>query len=113
MESKSSKILIRTGFNLLIRLLEIGLGIILIFPALRGVLFLTGIIQYNPDNNYDYEQNFLIYLDMLGKTWTGDVEFGPGFVSEIPIFFGLMAIAGAYLIKGGFTNFKINSNDLT
>lgn len=35
----------------------------------------------------------------LSANWSGDITEGGGHSSSVPFYFGLMAIAGAYLIK--------------
>jgi hypothetical protein len=70
------------------------IGYILITPALISVFvfFLDAMDTINfPFNN-------------LHIYWTGHIEYGDGngaagFTSSLPTYFGLMGIAGAYLIK--------------
>ena len=69
------------------------LGFILLIPPLISVaLFL-----------FELFKNFLmmrVHEGMLGNVWSGFVASGgAGFTSALPFYFGLMAIAGAYLIK--------------
>ena len=67
------------------------IGYILLSPALVSVLifFINVITGEN-------------YLSKLKYVWTGSVQYdrgGGGYTSALPFYFGLMAIAGAYLIK--------------
>jgi hypothetical protein len=71
------------------------IGYILLSPALVSVLifFINVITGEN-------------YLSKLKYVWTGSIKIdfehgggGGGFTSALPFYFGLMAIAGAYLIK--------------
>ncbi|OYQ35081.1 hypothetical protein CHU92_11240 [Flavobacterium cyanobacteriorum] len=73
------------------------LGYILISPALLSIalLFLNLISE-----DLDLTTN-------LGANWIGGAYYsgdsGAGFTSSLPLYFGLMAIAGAILIKGDKT----------
>lgn len=40
-----------------------------------------------------------LFKSLKYSIWTGDFSDGGGFMSALPVYFGLMAIAGAYLIK--------------
>jgi hypothetical protein len=67
------------------------IGYILLSPALLSVvLFFAQLFLWDR-----LLQKFLFTI------WTGDYvgEQGGGFTSALPFYFGLMAIAGAYLIK--------------
>lgn len=77
--------------------LERIIGIIFIIPPILGVLFfiLNVFISYVGD---------LPELDNLSKNWTGSYGYsrdggGGGYTSAAPIYLGLMAIAGAMLLK--------------
>jgi hypothetical protein len=70
--------------------------IILIPPLISVVLFVMELIEV--DNG--------ILNTFRFTSWTGDyflnqvqTEGGGGYTSALPFYFGLMAIAGAYLIK--------------
>ena len=67
------------------------IGYILITPALISVLlFIIQLIT---------EASTLSTMEK-GAGWTGDMNGdGGGYTSALPFYFGLMAIAGAYLIK--------------
>lgn len=76
--------------------LERLLGIILLIPPLIGVLLFT--INIFIKNAGDIPK-----LNNLSTYWTGGYSFntgGAGFTSSAPIYLGLMAIAGALLLKG-------------
>lgn len=77
--------------------LERVLGIILLIPPVIGVLlFLLNLM----DNNI----GDIPKMSNLSGHWTGDIGFGNdgggGYTSAAPIYLGLMAIAGAFLLKG-------------
>jgi phosphoglycerol transferase MdoB-like AlkP superfamily enzyme len=64
------------------------IGYILLSPALISVILF--IIQLRTDTDaFDME---------TGDLWTG-YGYGYGYTSALPFYFGLMALAGAYLIK--------------
>jgi hypothetical protein len=76
------------------------IGYILLSPALISVLLFTIQLLTKTD----------VLTNMaVGDVWTGDgygereygenSGFGYGYTSALPFYFGLMAIAGAYLIK--------------
>ncbi len=69
--------------------LELWLGIILLTPALISVLlFLAQLFDIDTLNNFNF------------SNWVGNFSGeGGGFTSALPIYFGLMAIAGSLLIS--------------
>lgn len=81
------------------RIIEIIAGFILLIPPLLSVfLFLINVYDLNPGSISKLE-------GIESLTWTGDYYVdndggGAGYQSPIPIYLGLMAIGGAYLIKG-------------
>nr|WP_315158244.1 hypothetical protein [uncultured Flavobacterium sp.] len=75
------------------------IGYILIFPPVLSVLLFTVNLLFSNCGN-------LFSMYNLSSNWTGYVGFsnngdggGGGYMSATPVYFGLMAIAGAYLIK--------------
>jgi hypothetical protein len=65
--------------------------ILLVPPSLSVILFLAQLFSDDKKLN-----------KFLFSIWTGDYTGNPGgggFTSALPFYFGLMAIAGAYLIK--------------
>lgn len=70
------------------------LGIILLIPPTIGViLFLLNLVSNDVGN--------IPSLRNLSNNWTGDYDSdGGGYTSSAPIYLGLMAIAGALLLKG-------------
>lgn len=76
--------------------LERIFGIILLIPPIIGViLFLLNLVS--DDVGYIPE------LSNLSSEWTGRLGYdtgGGGYTSAAPIYLGLMAIAGAILLKG-------------
>jgi hypothetical protein len=73
---------------------EKRIGIILLVPPIISVLafIITFFTAYNPLSNFEYADQ-----------WTGQANEG-GYSSALPNYFGLMAIAGAYLIRNSFRN---------
>jgi hypothetical protein len=71
------------------------IGFILLSPAILSVvLFLIDILA----------KSQLELFDNLHYMWSGAIEYngdggGGGYSSALPLYFGLMAIAGSYLIK--------------
>ncbi len=78
--------------------LERIFGIILLIPPTIGViLFLLNLLSNNPGN--------IPEMNNLSSEWTGNYGYasdsgGGGYTSAAPIYLGLMAIAGALLLKG-------------
>jgi hypothetical protein len=67
------------------------IGYILLVPPLLSVLlFLAQLLSGDK-----------LLMKFIYTFWTGqlDLNNGGGFTSALPLYFGLMAIAGAYLIK--------------
>lgn len=76
--------------------LERIFGIILLIPPLLGVLLFT-------INLFVDDAGSIPELKNLSTYWTGGYGYdtgGGGFTSSTPIYLGLMAIAGALLLKG-------------
>lgn len=75
--------------------LERIFGIILLIPPIIGViLFLLNLVSDDVGN--------IPELSNLSSDWTGRIGYdtGGGYTSAAPIYLGLMAIAGAILLKG-------------
>lgn len=76
--------------------LERIFGIILLIPPIIGViLFLLNLVSDDIGN--------IPELSNLSSNWTGRIRYdtgGGGYTSAAPIYLGLMAIAGAILLKG-------------
>ncbi|QEC68734.1 hypothetical protein FRZ67_16005 [Panacibacter ginsenosidivorans] len=78
--------------------LERVFGIILLIPPTIGViLFLINLVSNDPGR--------IPEMRNLSSNWTGDYNYardsgGGGYTSAAPIYLGLMAIAGALLLKG-------------
>lgn len=78
--------------------LERIFGIILLVPPTIGViLFLLNLFSNDPGN--------IPEMSNLSSKWTGRMDYsneggGGGYTSAAPIYLGLMAIAGALLLKG-------------
>jgi len=69
------------------------IGYILLSPALISVILFIIQLRTNIDALVDME---------TGELWTGygyGYGHGYGYTSALPFYFGLMALAGAYLIK--------------
>jgi hypothetical protein len=78
--------------------------ILLIAPTLSVLLFIINLFFDSPGS--------IPELENLSSNWTGNYNYahesgGGGFSSTAPIYLGLMAIAGAMLLKG--TDKKIKS----
>ena len=70
---------------------EKTIGYILIIPALISVIFF--VMQLATGSNLLRNMSF-------GSCWTGNAAGDTyGYTSALPFYFGLMALAGAYLIK--------------
>lgn len=68
------------------------IGYILLFPPLLSVLlFSINLLSRNFSK--------IVGMTNLSSNWSGNMGDNGGFMSATPIYFGLMAIAGAYLIK--------------
>ncbi len=71
-------------------------GYLLLSPAIVSVLlfFITLFLEDNSETLFSKFSNTI---------WTGDYGYsdggGGGYTSALPFYFGLMALAGAYLIK--------------
>lgn len=68
------------------------IGLILLFPPVLSVLLFT-------INLLVKESGDIVKMYNLSANWSGDITAGGGNTSATPIYFGLMAIAGALLIK--------------
>lgn len=92
--------------------IEILLGFVFLIPPTWGVvIFVLNIFGANigfdsfPDNwncivdSWKHEQ----YSELTGETEYTGGAYGYAATPAIPIYLGLMAIAGAYLIKGNFS----------
>lgn len=76
--------------------LERIIGIILLIPpTLSVLLFLINLVSRHPGDIFE--------MSNLSSEWTGTYGYGDsgggGYTSATPIYFGLMAIAGALLLK--------------
>lgn len=73
--------------------IERVLGIVLLIPPVIGVLlFLINLFFDRPGD--------IPELENLSREWTGTYGDNGGYTSAAPIYLGLMAIAGAILLKG-------------
>ena len=78
--------------------LERIFGIILLIPPIIGVLFFSLNLLSN-------DLGKIVEMSNLSSEWTGYMKYsseggGGGYTSAAPIYLGLMAIAGALLLKG-------------
>ncbi len=79
----------------ILNIVKLSLGSMLLLPALLGVLaFIVQLV---------FEENMLIHFVDDRGLWTGAVDYdmdggGGGYMSALPVYFGLMAFAGAYLL---------------
>lgn len=79
------------------------IGFTLLLPAIWSVISFSLITVFGENLNDDpiYDDPFIesrVQMENFGADWTGNMEEG-GYSSSLPIYIGLMAIAGAYLIK--------------
>lgn len=72
--------------------LERVFGIILLIPPILSVLLFV-LCLFDVDSE-------IVKLRNLSDDWSGGYTDGGGYTSAAPIYFGLMAIAGAVLLKG-------------
>jgi len=73
--------------------IERVIGIILLIPPIIGVLlFLLSLFIKDVGD--------IPELENLSSEWTGTYGNDGGYTSAAPIYLGLMAIAGAFLLKG-------------
>ena len=79
---------------------ECLIGIFFLIPPVLGVL--AFVLQLYGANT-DFSQ-----MDNLSYSWTRD---GDGGMSAAPVYLGLMALAGAYLIKDSFYSFFHEEDD--
>lgn len=68
------------------------IGLILLFPPVLSVLLFS-------INLVLKDSGHIIRMYNLSSEWSGNMGENGGYTSATPIYFGLMAIAGALLIK--------------
>jgi len=68
------------------------IGYILLFPPLLSVLLFTINLLVRDSGN-------IIRMYNLSSEWSGSYGENGGYMSATPVYFGLMAIAGAYLLS--------------
>lgn len=98
--------------------IECIIGLIMLIPPILGIIAFTisifsvnypgdfASMKYLSDNwtasiEVPYEVNF--------STFGNDIKGSAGAMSSLPIYLGLMAMVGAYLIKGNFKYLFIKS----
>lgn len=87
-------------FNRIINIpLRKKIGFILLIPAIWSVMSFSLITVFGETLNDEIESR--LQMEQFGRHWVGayDSGDGGGFTSSLPIYIGLMALAGAYLIK--------------
>ena len=78
-----------------LNVLKLSIGSLLLLPSLLSVLaFVIHLL---------FEENMLIHFVDDRGIWTGGVDYdndggGGGYMSALPVYFGLMALAGVFLI---------------
>jgi len=72
--------------------IERVIGIIFLIPPILGVIFFILNVFISRVGN-------IPELSNLGYEWTGNSGDNGGFMSAAPVYLGLMAIAGAMLLK--------------
>ncbi|MBN2350498.1 MAG: hypothetical protein JXJ22_16800 [Bacteroidales bacterium] len=79
------------------KFLELVLGLILLLPPVISVLYF--IIQLIPRQLLPFLRNWDTFNAYKLTSWTGNIiGSGGGYTSALPLYIGLMAIAGALLI---------------
>lgn len=89
--------------------IECIIGMILLIPPLLGVISFT-------INMFIQDSGAFATLSNLGNNWIAKYQFGVSYngqnvripvaaMSAAPIFLGIMALAGSYLIKNTFQSF--------
>ncbi|MDI9309125.1 MAG: hypothetical protein QM535_02820 [Limnohabitans sp.] len=68
------------------------IGYILLFPPVLSVLLFTINLLVKDSGN-------IIRMYNLSSEWSGSYGENGGYMSATPVYFGLMAIAGAYLLS--------------
>lgn len=68
------------------------IGLILLFPPVLSVLLFT-------INLLVKDTSDIARMHNLSSEWSGNIIENGGYMSSTPFYFGLMAIAGALLIK--------------
>lgn len=96
---------------------EAKLGLIFLIPPFWGVIiFILNIFgscigfEYFPESwncisdfNYGYDSDSYFWGDNNAYGWGYGWAYGYAATPAIPLYLGLMAIAGAYLVKGNLT----------
>lgn len=95
---KNTKVLMRPDderviITLFVGLVQIVIGIIFLIPPILGAIFFICEV-YGMDGN-------IISLNRLSGNWTGD----SGAMSAAPIYLGLMALAGSFIVHSAVKNF--------
>ncbi len=81
------------GLSLLIGLIQVCIGIIFLIPPILGAIFFTlNLFGMNGD---------IVCLYKLSYCWTGGESATPA----APIYLGLMALAGSFLLHSAVKNF--------
>lgn len=85
--------------------IECGIGILFLIPPILGVL--AFVLQlFNADTDFSMMKD-------LSSSWTTEYGYdqgGGGGMSAAPIYLGLMALAGGWLIKGSLQYLFVGSN---
>ena len=82
---------------------EFWIGVLFLLPAILGALSFIWCLWFCPDSYSDFGGSFA-RMGSLEGVWSGrDVA------SPAPIFCGLMALAGAYLVKDSLRYLFINT----
>ena len=81
---------------LMIGVVQLLIGLIFLIPPILGAIFFICEV-YGMDGN-------IISLNRLSGNWTGD----SGAMSAAPIYLGLMALAGSFIIHSAVKNFILS-----
>lgn len=87
---------------------EFWIGVIFLLPAILGSLSFVWCLWFCPESSSDFGGSFARMRSLEG-IWEDQYNSEGGCAaSPAPIFMGLMAIAGAYLIKDSFRYFLLD-----
>ena len=81
---------------------EFFLGLFFLIPPILGVLFFIF-------NLFDWADGNIVEMRHLGGEWEAQYRDSGGATPPAPIYLGLMALAGAYLVKDSLRYLFINT----
>lgn len=91
------------------KIVEFCIGVLFLLPAILGALSFIWCLWSCPDTSSDFGESFA-RMSRLEGVWDDKYKSGGGVAaSPAPIFCGLMALAGAYLVKDSLRYLFINT----